>query len=181
MSHVSAALQALTRGRRQQDVADAIGIPRTTLTQYRLGMRPPTVGALEQMLRAFGEEEQRVLVKAYLDDETPAPWFGRVQIAFAQPAPAPVPAAENAASRKRKTSAAPARGADSARGAAPVPDMSAPTGVAVAGASGLRSAAGAAAGGVADKELSTALAVLTASARARDAVRQVLLDLAMMV
>jgi hypothetical protein len=29
-----------------------------------------------------GEEEQRVLVRAYLNDETPASWFGRVRIEF---------------------------------------------------------------------------------------------------
>jgi len=82
MSHISAALQELTRDRRQQDIADAIGMPRTTFTQYRLAMRPPTVEIIEQMLRAFTEEEQQKLVRAYLDDETPAPWFGRVHIEF---------------------------------------------------------------------------------------------------
>ncbi|OAM91292.1 helix-turn-helix domain-containing protein [Termitidicoccus mucosus] len=82
MSHISTALQELTRGRRQQDIADAAGMPRTTFTQYRLAIRPPTVEVVEQLLRAFGEEEQRVLVRAYLDDETPASWFGRVRIEF---------------------------------------------------------------------------------------------------
>ncbi|RRJ94762.1 XRE family transcriptional regulator [Opitutaceae bacterium TAV4] len=82
MSHLSVALQELSKGRRQQDIADVIGIPRTTFTQYRLAIRSPTVEVLEQLLKAFSEEEQRVLVKAYLNDETPASWFGRVRIDF---------------------------------------------------------------------------------------------------
>ena len=82
MSHFSATLQELTRGRLVQEIAEQIGMPRTTFTQYRLAVRPPTVEVLEQMLRAFSGEEQRKLVKAYLDDETPASWFGRVRIEF---------------------------------------------------------------------------------------------------
>jgi len=145
MSHVSAALQALTRGRRQQDIADAIGMPRPTFTQLRLGMHPPSVAVMEQLLRAFNEQEQRALVKAYLDDETPAAWFGRVQIAFAEKP-----------GKKQKPPARAAAG-DPQPEAAPAAD------------------------GGGDKELSTAIATLLASAKTSPDVRQVILDLAMIV
>ncbi|WP_043585998.1 helix-turn-helix domain-containing protein [Geminisphaera colitermitum] len=82
MSHLSVALKKLTKGRRQQDIADMVGMPRSTVNQYARGTRRVAVEVLEQLLKAFSEPEQRVIVKAYLNDETPASWFGRVRIDF---------------------------------------------------------------------------------------------------
>lgn len=156
MSQISVALQELSRGRRQQDIADAIGMPRTTFTQYRLAMRRPTLDAIEQILRAFTEEEQRVLVKAYLDDETPASWFGRVKIDFKK-------GLSMDASKAGKKNA----GADADNLAATA------TNTIVANMAGPLVAN--------DKALSEALVTLMSSARENHDVRQVVIDLAAIV
>ncbi|EIP97991.1 Helix-turn-helix protein [Opitutaceae bacterium TAV1] len=85
MSHLATVLKQLTQDRLQQDVADAAGIPRTTLGQYMRDSRGVSAHALDQLLKAFNESGQRVLLLAYLKDATPESWFGRIRIDFKKP------------------------------------------------------------------------------------------------
>jgi hypothetical protein len=83
VSYFSTKLEQLMDGRRQQDVADASGLGRTSVSQYATDTRKIGVDALTQLLKAFPDQGDRfALIKAHLLDEIPKEEFDRVAIVW---------------------------------------------------------------------------------------------------